>query len=119
MLSRHPNPLQILDKFPVDSIRYYFCASVTYGADLNFCEASLIAMHNSELADILGNLVHRVFNLCIKYCNGVIPDTQHDDALPLPFSIEALIRDVSSDVNGCAINLALFKAMEAARATNR
>ena len=50
---------QVLDKYPLDSIRYYLCASVTYGADLSFSEASLITMHNSELADILGNLVHR------------------------------------------------------------
>jgi tRNA synthetases class I (M) len=50
---------KILDKYPLDSIRYYLCASVTYGADLSFSEASLITMHNSELADILGNLVHR------------------------------------------------------------
>lgn len=58
LLPSSPYP-QVLDKYPLDSIRYYLCASVTYGADLSFSEASLITMHNSELADILGNLVHR------------------------------------------------------------
>lgn len=109
----------MLDKFPLDSIRYYLCASVTYGADLSFSEASLITMHNSELADILGNLVHRVLNLCMKYCDGVIPDTVHDPAFSLPFDLDTVVRESCAEASACSINIALFKAMDAARATNR
>ena len=47
------DPNELLDKYPCDSIRYYFCSSATYGADVNFSESSLVTMHNSELADIL------------------------------------------------------------------
>lgn len=95
-------------------------SSVTYGSDLNFSEESLVTMHNSELADILGNLVHRVLTLCGKYCNGVIPDnTQHDPKLPLPFDLSALKEGVRLDMEDSCINAALFKAMDAARATNR
>jgi len=113
------DPHEILDKYPLDSIRYYMCAAVTYGADLSFSESGLVTMHNSELADILGNLVHRVLNLCQKYCDGRIPDTQHDPAFALPFDLNAFLRDCHADASACSINLALFKAMEAARATNR
>lgn len=31
-------------------------------------------MHNADLCDTLGNLVHRATNLCQKYCGGTIPD---------------------------------------------
>lgn len=31
-------------------------------------------MHNADLCDTLGNLVHRATNLCQKYCDGVVPD---------------------------------------------
>ena len=48
---------QILSKYSTDTFRYYACASTTYGADVSFNEASLLTMHNSELADVLGNLV--------------------------------------------------------------
>lgn len=92
---------------------------MTYGADLNFSEAALISMHNSELADVLGNLIHRGVNLCIKYCDGVIPDVPHDDKFPLPFDIEALDTAIREDMKFCSLNLALLKAMEAVRATNR
>jgi hypothetical protein len=47
----------MLQKYHVDTLRYYFCASTTYGLDVNFSESTLITMHNSELADIIGNLV--------------------------------------------------------------
>lgn len=75
-------------------------------------------MHNSELADILGNLVNRVVNLIQKYCGGVVPDTQHDPEFGLPFDLNALKTDVAVEMKSCGINGALFKAMEAARATN-
>lgn len=108
-----------MKKFHIDSIRYYTLASVTYGADINFSEEALITMHNSELADILGNLVHRVLNLCQKYCNGVVPDVKHDPNFPLPFDL-ALLRDgVAQDIATCSLNTAVFKAMDAARSTNR
>ena len=57
-------PHLITAKYSVDSIRYYMCSSATYGADLNFSEEVLTTNHNSELADTLGNLVHRSLNLC-------------------------------------------------------
>jgi methionyl-tRNA synthetase len=112
-------PHQILDKYSSDSVRYYFCASTTYGLDVNFNEATLIAMHNSELADILGNLVHRALNLCLKYCDGVIPETSHDTAFGLPFNLESLVSSVKNSAANCAINESLFAAMDAARATNK
>jgi len=70
------DPNAILDKYSPDSLRYYMCAAASYGSDLNFSEESLVQMHNSELADILGNLVHRVMNLTQKYCGGLIPECE-------------------------------------------
>ena len=87
---------------------------------MNFSEESLVTMHNSELADVLGNLIHRVLNLTQKYCEGVVPDVQHDAAFGLPFDLQLLKKGISEDMQAnCSIHLALFKAMEAVRATNR
>lgn len=78
-------------------------------------------MHNSELADILGNLVHRGINLCLKFCKGVIPDVPHDDGFPMPFDVTSLREGVLEDMkdNKNAIHTALFRAIDAVRATNR
>lgn len=75
-------------------------------------------MHNSELADIVGNLVHRALNLCNKYCGGEIPCVSHDGSFEMPFSVDKLVEEVTADVKNCNLNLALFKGMEAARSTN-
>jgi methionyl-tRNA synthetase len=78
-----------------------------------------MTMHNSELADTLGNLVHRGINLCVKFCNAQIPDVEHDASFALPFDLAALAAAVAEDMKSCSLNLAVFRAMEAVRATNR
>ena len=41
-------------------------------------------MHNADLCDTLGNLLHRATNLCKKYCDGVIPDVA--TSFPIDFA---------------------------------
>lgn len=103
----------------MDTVRYYSVMATTYGSDLNFSEASLVLMHNAELADTLGNLIHRGINLCLKFCNGVIPNVEHDPSFPLPFDFELLDKEIREDLSHCAIHSATFRAMDAVRATNR
>ncbi len=53
----------------VDSVRYFLFRETPFGEDGDFSEKSLIARHNNELANKLGNLVSRVSGLIEK--NGV------------------------------------------------
>jgi methionyl-tRNA synthetase len=48
------------------------------GQDIPFSEEALLQMHNSELADALGNLMHRATNITQKYCEGKVPDLTAD-----------------------------------------
>ncbi len=68
------DPHDMMDKYPVDTFRWYLCKEAPYGGELSFSEESLMVMHNADLCDTLGNLVHRATNLCHKYCGGVVPD---------------------------------------------
>lgn len=114
------DPIEVLQKYSPDALRYYFISSTTYGADINFSDATLTSMFNSELADTLGNLIHRGINLCVKWCDGgAIPNVSHDPAFPLPFDIVALDAAIRNDIETCSLNTAAFKAMDAVRATNR
>jgi len=114
------DPNAILDLYPSDSVRYYCIASITYGTDLNFATANLIQMHNSELADILGNLIHRVLTLSEKYCSGVVPDIiSHDAQYGTPFDITTVVGAITDAMNTYAIHTALFIAMETVRNTNK
>ena len=40
-------------------------------------------MHNADLCDTLGNLVHRATTLCGKYCDGVVPDVKFEAPINL------------------------------------
>ena len=68
------DPHDMLDKYPVDAFRWYLCKEAPYGGELSFSEESLMIMHNADLCDTLGNLIHRATNLCLKNCEGVVPD---------------------------------------------
>jgi methionyl-tRNA synthetase len=53
----------------VDSARYFLFRSTPFGEDGDFLEKALVARHNNELADKLGNLISRVSTLIEK--NGI------------------------------------------------
>mmetsp|Transcript_14884 Transcript_14884/g.21039 ORF Transcript_14884/g.21039 Transcript_14884/m.21039 type:complete len:799 (-) Transcript_14884:190-2586(-) len=68
------DPHDMLDKFPVDTFRWYLCKEAPYGGELSFSEDSMRDMHNADLVKTLGNLVHRATSLTQKYCDGQVPN---------------------------------------------
>eukprot|EP00050_Salpingoeca_kvevrii_P003305 m.221047 g.221047 ORF g.221047 m.221047 type:complete len:776 (-) comp10805_c2_seq2:1614-3941(-) len=68
------DPVDVLKVFPSDSFRYYSAMATPLGNDLPFSYSSLQTTHNGILADIVGNLVHRVVNLTKKFCGGIVPN---------------------------------------------
>ena len=55
---------------------YYLTRGGVYGSDVPYSEDSLMAMHNADLADTLGNLLHRAANLTMRICGGTVPDVR-------------------------------------------
>lgn len=60
------SPLELVKKYPLDSIRYILMRSVPFGEDGDFSEQVLKERNNNELANKLGNLVSRVTGLAEK-----------------------------------------------------
>src|SRR3989338_2188568 len=61
------SPSYLAKKYGSDTIRYYILRNFVFGEDGDFSEETLIASHNNELANKLGNLVSRVTTLAEKY----------------------------------------------------
>lgn len=62
-------------------------------------------MHNADLADTLGNLLHRAANLTERMCAGVVPDVSADvifDVAQLRSSTDAAFRSFALQVR-CAV----------------
>jgi len=80
------DPHDMLDRFDIDSFRWYLCKEAPYGGDLSFSEDSMRDMHNADLVKTLGNLVQRVTVLCGKYTDdGKIPDVPSPEQKVIDF----------------------------------
>ena len=61
-----PNPIELVDKYGIDAVRYYLLRGIPTFEDGDFSIEKLEELYNSDLANGLGNLVSRVFTLAIK-----------------------------------------------------
>lgn len=61
------DPIELSQKYSVDSLRYFLLRNIPFGEDGDFSEDVLKERHNNELANKFGNLVSRVTSLAEKY----------------------------------------------------
>ena len=67
------DPIDIIDKYGLDPLRYYLIKEVSFGNDGNISRDRLEDCINSDLANNFGNLCQRVTTFAKKNCEGKIP----------------------------------------------
>tara|TARA_B100000886_G_C20401934_1_gene482986 strand:+ start:54 stop:1592 length:1539 start_codon:yes stop_codon:yes gene_type:complete len=67
------DPIEIIDKYGLDPLRYYLIKEVSFGSDGNISQDRLENCINSDLANNFGNLCQRVTAFADKNCGGKIP----------------------------------------------
>ena len=67
------DPLQIIDKYGIDQLRYYLVKEVSLGNDGSISMENLKNCINNDLANNYGNLCQRVFSFTKKNCSNKIP----------------------------------------------
>ena len=79
------DPLEIINIYGLDSLRYYLLKEVSFGNDGSISEEKLENCINSDLANNFGNLCQRVLSFAEKNCSSAIPDHKfnNDDLIIL------------------------------------
>jgi methionyl-tRNA synthetase len=116
---------EYMHEFPgkQDEMRYVLCSIMPEQKDSEFTWTDFKDRVNNELADILGNLVNRVFVLNNKYYNGILPDitSYEPDELDkeVLLGLEQSFRAVGEKIESFRFREALAEAMQLARWGNK
>lgn len=116
------DPDALIDRYGVDAIRYYLLREVPFGADGVFTPEAFVERVNADLANDLGNLLHRTLTMVEKYFQGVVPErvedaTEHDARL-VTFVSETVAR-VEKALDRLEFSVALTAIWELVRYGNR
>ena len=100
------DPLEIINQYGLDPLRYYLIKEVSFGNDGNISKERLEDCINSDLANNFGNLCQRVTAFTIKNCQGKIPDKVkfEDDDLKILDRFRSNIELIRNKIDNQDIN---------------
>ncbi len=115
------NPIAMAEVYGVDAFRYFLIRDMVLGRDADFDANSLRSRYQADLANDLGNLLHRVVNMIGRYCQGRVPAwgaLTPEDASLREYSLSAVERAFAL-VEALALNEALAQIMSVVGEVNR
>ena len=115
------NPMDLIDDYGVDSVRYYLMREMVLGQDSNFTMESFIQRYNSDLANDFGNLLSRISTLMKKNYDGRIPDPGElsEAELRIKTKGESLCGTVNGMIKNMRLNEAIENTMQYIRSVNK
>lgn len=75
------DPVELVERYNADAIRYYFLKEIEFGRDGDFSETRFINILNADLANDLGNLLNRTLKFTHKNFNAQVPAVVLADVL--------------------------------------
>lgn len=91
------DPRLFIEDYGVDTIRYFLLSEVPFGSDGNFSELLMVERRNSDLCNVLGNLVNRTISMANKYFGGKV--SKIGDITELDNEVIAYLNSMDRDVD--------------------
>ncbi|HRW91988.1 MAG TPA: methionine--tRNA ligase [Thermotogota bacterium] len=87
------DPRILMDAYGRDVIRYYLLRDIQFGKDGDFSEDNLINRVNADLANDLGNLVHRFSAMLAQNFEGILPPLSEPNGNIPDIKLKALVEE--------------------------
>ena len=115
------NPLNLIEQYGVDPVRFYLMREMVLGQDANFTMDSFVKRYNSDLANDFGNLLNRITTLLNKNFEGIIPEEgeRTSDEESIIGSVEALVNNMDKKIKEMKINESIEEIMQFVRSINK
>lgn len=84
----------LVDFFGVDAVRYFVLHEMPFDNDGVISWELMVERFNSDLANVLGNLVSRTISMTNKYFEGVLTDTK-DESVAGAMEVDTDLKDVA------------------------
>ena len=100
------DPIEIIDIYGLDALRYYLLKEVSFGNDGNISKEKLESCINSDLANNYGNLCQRVILFCEKNLGLKVPEKYNftKEDLKILNDIKENIGNIEKQINDQNIN---------------
>jgi methionyl-tRNA synthetase len=110
-----------LETFDSDTLRYYLIANAPLSRDTDFSWEDFQRRVNDELADVLGNFLHRTFTFTTRFFNGKIPEPSDFDEYDKEFEskIKALPGIVENYIENFKFREGLIEITKLAKYGNK
>jgi len=109
------NPNDSLDKYGADAFRYFLAREGIFGQDFAFSENGLIERFDADLADDLGNLIHRTLKLVAKWSDSKVPDVPSEKL----FSVSELKIEFEGKMADFSVQSAILVALDRVKLVNK
>ncbi len=115
------NPLDLADKFGVDTFRYFLMREMNVGQDSDFSFDLFVTRYTSDLGNDLGNLLNRLLNMGGRYCSGKVPQAKIEEEFEteLKKSAAETADEAMRLYEGMQFHIALEKIFNFIRGINR
>ena len=108
-------------KYGVDAVRFYMIHEMPFGQDGTYTEDLLIDTINSNLANVIGNLVNRTIGMVNKYFDGVVDNKEINEEIDIDLKncILDLRNKIDDNINRIRIADSLENIIDAYRRCNK
>ena len=115
------DPKLLINRYGSDAIRYFLLREIPFGQDGVFTPEALVQRLNFDLANDLGNLVHRTAAMLHRFAGGVVPQKSAYDPVDeaLVGLANAVVNDFATHMDEMQFSVALTDVWRLVRQTNK